>query len=171
VHADAPALDVLSAVLTGGRTSRLYQRLVIRDRIATAIVSFAGPGELYPRLCTFAGVPIAPHTTQEIEAAVYDELDKLLREPPTAAELERVRNQVQAGTIERLQGNFGLAFQLSESEALWYDWRQTFRDDAAVARVSAADVQRVAGAYFAKSNRTVATLVRPATADSTGGKH
>lgn len=171
LHANAPALDVLSAVLTGGRTSRLYQRLVIRDRIATAIVSFTGPGELYPRLFTFAGVPIAPHTTQEVETAVYDELDKLSREPPTAAELERVRNQVQAGTIERLQDNFGLAFQLSESEALWYDWRQTFRDDAAVARVSAADVQRVAGAYFAKSNRTVATLVRPAMADSTGGKH
>jgi predicted Zn-dependent peptidase len=171
VHADAPALDVLSAVLTGGRTSRLYQRLVIRDRIATAIVSFTGPGELYPRLFTFAGVPIAPHTTREIEAAVYDELDKLSRQPPTAAELERVRNQVQAGTIERLQDNFGLAFQLSESEALWYDWRQTFRDDAAVTRVSAADVLRVAKEYFSQSNRTVATLVRPATADSTGGGH
>ena len=169
IHADAPALDVLSAVLTGGRTSRLYQRLVIRDRVATTIFSFQAPGELYPRLFTFLGVPIAPHTTQEIEAAVYDELDKLAHTPPTAAELDRVRNQLQAGAIERLQDNFGLAFQLSQSEALWYDWRQTFRDDAAAERVTAADVQRVARTYFSKSNRTVATLVR-ATADTTGGR-
>lgn len=168
-HADAPALQVLSAVLTSGRTSRLYQRLVIRDRVATSIASGQSPGQLYPRLFTFSGVPIAPHTTQEIETAVYEELGRLEREPPSAAELERVRNQVQAGAIQRLQDNFGLAFQLSQSEALWYDWRQTFRDGAAVARVTAADVQRVARTYFAKSNRTVATLVRPAAADSTGG--
>jgi predicted Zn-dependent peptidase len=76
---------------------------------------------------------------------------------------------VQAGAIQRLQDNFGLAFQLSNSEALWYDWRQTFRVQAALARVTAADVQRVAGLYFAKTNRTVATLVRPASPDSTGG--
>lgn len=168
-HPDAPALAILSAVLTQGRTSRLYQRLVIHDRIATAIVSFQGPGVLYPRLFTFTGVPIAPHTAQEIEAAVYDELDKLAKAPPTPAELERVRNQVEAGSVERLQDNFGLAFQLSRSEALWYDWRQTFRDDAAAERVTAADVQRVAREYFSRNNRTVATLVRPATADTTGG--
>src|SRR3989442_1543118 len=99
-----------------------YQGLVIRDRIGTTIFSFEARGELSPRLFTFSAVPIAPHTTQEIEAAVYDELDRLRREPPSAAELERVRNQVQAGAIERLQDNFGLAFQLSQSEALWYDW-------------------------------------------------
>ena len=59
----------------------------------------------------------------------------------------------------------------SASEALWYDWRETFRDDARVARVTAADVQRVARTYFTKNNRTVATLVRPAEADSSLGAH
>lgn len=168
-HPDAAALSVLSAILTGGRTSRLYQRLVIRDRVAASIGSGMAPGQLYPRLLQFTGVPIAPHTTQEIEAAVYEELERLQREPPTDYELQRVRNQVQASAIQRLQDNFGLAFQLSSSEALWYDWRQTFRFQAALARVNAGDVQRVARIYFTKSNRTVATLVRPARPDSTGG--
>jgi len=117
---------------------------------------------------TFQGVPIAPHRTQEIEAAVYEELDRLQREPPTEQELQRIRNQADAGAIQRLQSNFGLAFQLSNSEALWYDWRRTFRDQAALARVTAADVQRVAKTYFNPSNRTVATLVRPAKT-ATGG--
>ena len=161
-HADAAALSVLSSILTGGRTSRLYQRLVIRDRLAAQIVSGMGPGSLYPRLFQFVGVPIAPHSTFDIEAAVYDELARIQREPPTDEELQRVRNQAEDGAIERLEGSFGLAFQLSNSEALWYDWRQTFRDQAALSRVSAADVQRVAATYFTKTNRTVATLVRPA---------
>ncbi|MBI1967951.1 MAG: insulinase family protein [Gemmatimonadetes bacterium] len=160
-HPDAPALAVLAQVLTGGRTSRLFQRLVIRDRVATSIGSFQAPGSLYPRLFTFQGVPIAPHATQEIETAVYEELDRIQREPPTDEELQRVRNQVEAAGIQRLQSNFGLAFQLSNSEALWHDWRETFRDQAALTRVTAADVQRVAKTYFNPSNRTVATLVRP----------
>lgn len=169
-HPDAPALQVLSQILTGGRTSRLYQRLVIRERKATTIASFQFPGALYPRLFTFQAVPIAPHTTEELEQAIYEELARFQREPPTAAELQRVRNQADASSIQRLQSNLGLAFQLSSSEALWYDWRQTFRDQAALARVTAADVQRVAGTYFTATNRTVATLVRPdTTTAATGG--
>lgn len=168
-HPDAAALSVLSALLTGGRTSRLYQRLVIQDRVATSIGSGMAPGQLYPRLLQFTGVPIAPHSTQEIEAAVYEEIARLDREPPTEYEMQRVRNQAQAGAIQRLQDNFGLAFQLSSSEALWYDWRQTFRFQSAIARVTAADVQRVARTYLTKNNRTVATLVRPAAPASTGG--
>ncbi|PYP72578.1 MAG: insulinase family protein [Gemmatimonadetes bacterium] len=160
-HPDAQALAVLSQILTGGRTSRLFQRLVIRDRVATTIASFQFPGSLYPRLFTFQGVPIAPHTTQEIETAVYEELARLTREPPTDEELQRVRNQIEASAVQRLASSFGVAFQLSNSEALWYDWTQTFRDQAAQSRVTAADVQRVARAYFDRGNRTVATLVRP----------
>jgi predicted Zn-dependent peptidase len=162
LHSDSPALIVLSQILTGGRTSRLYQRLVIRDRIATTIASFTVPGNLYPRLFTFSGVPIAPHTTQEIESAVYEELERIQREPPSDAELQRVRNQIEASAVERLQDNFGLAFQLSNSEALYYDWRTTFHLQAAQTQVTAADVQRVARKYFDRTNRTVATLVRPA---------
>jgi predicted Zn-dependent peptidase len=167
-HPDALALQVLGQVLTGGRTSRLFQRLVIRDRVATNIGAFQFPGGLYPRLFTFQGVPIAPHTTEEIEKAVYEEIDRIQRDPPTDVELQRVRNQVESGSIQRLQSNFGLAFQLSNSEALWYDWRRTFRDQAALSRVTAADVQRVARTYFTPTNRTVATLVRPAK-PATGG--
>jgi predicted Zn-dependent peptidase len=167
-HPDAPALAVLSQILTGGRTSRLYQRLVIRDRVAAQVSSSQQPGQLYPRLFMFNGVPIAPHTTEEVEKAVYEELERIQREPPTEAELQKVRNQIEANSIQRLSSNFGLAFQLSNSEALWYDWSQTFRDQAAQARVTAADVQRVAKQYFSPTNRTVGTLVRPPKPATTG---
>ena len=92
---------------------------------------------------------------------MYEELARLTREPPTDEELQRVRNQIEASAVQRLASSFGVAFQLSNSEALWYDWTQTFRDQAAQSRVTAADVQRAARAYFDRGNRTVATLVRP----------
>jgi len=160
-HPDTPALEVLSSILTGGRTSRLVQRLVVRDQVATSISSEMTPGDRYPRLFAFTGVPIAPHTTAEIETAVYDELDSLRRAPPTAVEMQRVRNQAEAGEYGRLDNAFFIAYQLAASEALWHDWTQTFKDDDAVLRVTPQDVQRVVAEYFAKSNRTVATLVRP----------
>jgi predicted Zn-dependent peptidase len=160
-HPDAPALAVLSSILTGGRTSRLVQRLVVRDQVAASISSGMMPGSRYPRLFAFSGMPIAPHTTQEIEKAVYEELDSVRSAPPSDYEMQRVRNQAEVGSYARLDNPFFLAYQLAASEALWHNWARTFRDDAAIRRVTAQDVQRVARKYFPKSNRTVATLVRP----------
>lgn len=169
VHPDAPALRALASVLTGGRTSRLLQRLVVRDRWAAQVSAGQQPGSRYPRLFTFIAVPIAPHTTQEIETAIYEELDRIQREPPSDFEMQRIRNSAEYGSVSRLDNSFFLALQLASSEALWNDWTQTFRDDAAVQRVTAAEVQRVARTYFSKTNRTVATLVRPPRPAPVGG--
>jgi predicted Zn-dependent peptidase len=168
-HPDAPALAVLSSILTGGRTSRLVQRLVVRDQVAASVNSGMMPGSRYPRLFSFAGMPIAPHPTQEIESAVYDELDSLRKAPPSDYEMQRVRNQAEAQSYGRLDNAFFLAYQLASSEALWRDWARTFRDDAAIRRVTAQDVQRVARKYFSRSNRTVATLVRAPQPQPSGG--
>ena len=169
LHPDAPALRALASILTGGRTSRLTQRLVVRDRWAAQVFAGQQPGSRYPRLFTFTAVPIAPHTTQEIETAIYEELDRIQREPPSDFEMQRIRNSAEYGSVSRLDNSFFLALQLASSEALWNDWTRTFRDDAAVQRVTADDVQRVARTYFSRTNRTVATLVRPPRPAPLGG--
>jgi predicted Zn-dependent peptidase len=157
--ADDAALDMLTSLLSGGRTSRLYKRLVEGDRLATSVTSSMGPGDRYPRLFQVAAVPRAPHGPAEVEAAVYDEIDRLATEGPTSAELQRVRNQVEAGGLLRLQSNLGLAFQLVESESLYGDWRETFRYSRRLDAVTPADVRRVVARYFTQDNRTVATLL------------
>lgn len=159
LHPDAPALSVLATLLTGGRTSRLHRRLVLDERLATGVFSGRGPGDRFPTLFTVSAVPRAPHTPAEVEKAVYDELRRLAEEGPTEAELERVRNRIEAGAVRRLTSNLGLAFQLSSSAALFGDWQETFRFSARVAEVTPGDVRRVAGEYFRPENRTVATLV------------
>ena len=158
-HEDAPALVMLSALLSGGRTARLYRALVVEKRLATFVGATLGPGERYPRLFTIQAYPRSPHTTAEVEEAVYAEIARLIEEGPDAAELERVRNQLEAGAVRRLETNFGLALQLAGSASLFGDWRTTFLLEERMAAVTAADIQRVARVYLTSENRTVATLV------------
>ena len=168
LHEDMPALTMLTAVLTGGRTSRLYRRLVLEDRIATQITSSLGPGSRYPQLFQIHGVPRAPHTTEELELVIYQELERLARTAPSQVELERVRARVRAGEVRSLQSNLGLAFQLAESEALRGEWRDAFRMSARLSAVTPEEVRSVVVRYLEASNRTVATLERPAPGPSPG---
>ena len=160
LHPDDPALAVLGAVLTGGRTTRLQRRLVMEERIATGASAFTGPGNRDPRLFLIDALPRAPHTTEEVEAAIYEEIERLAAEGPTADELTRVHNQIAAGNVRRIEANLGLAFQLADSESLTGDWRWTFREAERLRAVTAEDVRRVAAQYLTDDNRTVATLVR-----------
>lgn len=160
-HPDAPALTMLQSVLTGGRSSRLYRRLVTEDRLVSSITSSMGPGHLHPGLFTVEAYPIAPHTTEEVEAAVYEELEALGKTPPGNDELQRVRNQLEASRIRRLRSNFGLALQIASSESLYGDWTRTFTYSRSMEAVTPEDVQRVVSRYFVRTGRTVATLTKP----------
>lgn len=166
-HPDAPALTVLSWLLTGGRTSRLYRRLVIQDQVATWISSSQGPGIRFPAIFTIDATPRFPNGTDDVEAAVYAELDSLRRNPPSERELQRIRNQLEAGEIRRLASSLGLALQLAQSASIFDDWRTTFGFTDRLATVEPEDVRRVAQRFFRRENRTVATLVRP---DSVAGR-
>ena len=160
-HPDTPALSVLSWLLTGGRTSRLHRRLVIQDRVATAINSSMGPGIRFPAIFAIDATPRSPNSTGDIEAAVYAELDSLRRTPPSEREMQRIRNQLEAGEFRRLTSNLGLALQLSGSASAFGDWRTTFGFADRLAAVEPEDVRRVARRFFTRETRTVATLVRP----------
>ena len=166
-HPDAAALSVLSSLLTAGRTSRLYQRVVVRDRLATLITSVRGPGARYPGLFTIDATTRFPSTTSEIEEAVYAELDSLRRTPPSQMELQRIRNQLDAGRVRGLTSRLGLAFQLAGSASIYGDWRARFRFGDRLRDVRPEDVSRVVGTYFVPENRTVASLAR---SDSVSGR-
>ena len=166
---DAPALAVLSRVLGGGRTGRLYRRLVADEGLATSVSVFTGPGYVGPRMFNIGVQPVAGASIAELEAAIYDEVADLQRHPPTPLEMQRVRNQLEAEAIHRLRSNLGLALQLAESAEVHGGWGETFRRAQQLADVTAADVRRVAEQYLVPSNRTVAVLrpVRAVEEDST----
>ena len=160
-HPDTPALSILSWLLTGGQTSRLHRRLVIVDRVATGVYSSMGPGIQFPAIFAIDATPRFPNSTEDVEAAVYAELDSLRRMPPSEREMQRIRNQLEAGEFRRLTSNLGLALQLAGSASAFGDWRTTFLLADRLAVVEPEDVSRVARRFFYRENRTVATVVRP----------
>ncbi len=160
-HPDDFVFDVIESVLSEGVTSRLYHRIVREKRLATAIGADAGfPGAIAPNLFVISAAPLAPHTTAEVEAAVYEELERLKTEPVSASELEKVLNNLDAGLVRALRSNSGLAGQLAYFQTVARDWRYALKAREKIAAVTPQDIQRVARAYFTRTNRTVATLVR-----------
>jgi predicted Zn-dependent peptidase len=156
---DADVLDLLSGILTEGRTARLYRRLVRDDRIASNVYSFEAPGSRYDNVLVFGAVPIQPHTPAEIESAIYAEFDRLASEGPTEREMEKMRNQRRMEFLEALESNMGLANQLSWFECVTGDWRFVLEYLERIEAINPEDVRNAAKKYLTPSNRTVATLV------------
>lgn len=162
-HPDDFVFDVLDSVLSEGVTSRLYRRVVREKRLAASIGTDSGyPGVRDPALFVVSATPLAPHTTADVEAAIYDEIERLKTEPVTPKELEKVLNTLDASLVRSLRSNSGLAGQLAYFQTVAREWRYLLRARDRIAAVTPADLQRVAARYLVKSNRTVATLVKPA---------
>jgi len=99
-------MDVLSLVLADGKNSRLYKRLVFEDRIAKDVAAFQASAMLGSRYILYATV--APgHTVEEVQAALQEEIDRLKKDGPTAAEIERATNAWQKSFYQRLESVAG----------------------------------------------------------------
>ncbi len=159
-HPDDAVYGAIADVLSSGRTSRLYRRLVRDEKIAAQASAFTGfPGTKYPHMTIFFAVPTPGHTNEEVQRAIREEIERLKREPITEAELRMVKTQTKANLIRGLQSNGGIAGQLASYQALYGDWRELLRDVERIEKVTQEDVMRVARVTFVPSNRTVAMIV------------
>ena len=159
------AASVLAYVLTSGRTSRLNKDLVQDKQIAVSISAGSGPGQRYPNLMTFSGVPRFPHTVEELEAAVLEHIEKVKSEPISDRELQKVKNIIGASYIRSMSSNMGLAMTLMRYQLLFGDWKLYLKYKDIVDSVTAGDVMDFARTYLTPENRTVAVLVKKAKAD------
>jgi len=160
-HPDDEVFDVIDEILTDGLTSRLQTILVREKRLAGSVGSDANyPGVRAPNLFILTATPLAPHSTAEVEAAIYAELERLKTEPVPAKELQKIVNNIDADLVRALRSNSGLASQLTLYQTVAGDWRYILKSRDRIAEVTPADIQRVAKQYFTKSNRTVGTLVK-----------
>lgn len=158
-HPDSYPLEVASKVLSDGQSSRIYRALVYEKMLALA--AFGG-GNLVEAPNLFYAVAIVQpgHTPEEVERALTSELDRLRDEPVTDHELTRVKNQLARDYIIGRESDRQKATQLAHAITI-------HKGDAASAdaefdilmKTTAADVQRVAQAYFTRQNRTVITIM------------
>lgn len=160
-HPDDDVFDVIDAILTDGLTSRLHTKLVREKRLAGSVSSDANyPGVRAPNLFIVTATPLAPHTSAEVEAAIYEELERLKTEPVSSKELEKVINNLDADLVRALRSNSGLASQLALYQTVAGDWRYVLKSRDKIAAVTPEDIRRVATRYFTKTNRTVGMLVK-----------
>lgn len=116
----ADNLDLASSILSDGKTSRLYKRLVYDDQIATSVAAYINTREIGGQFAIQAdaksGVELAV-----IEKAISEEMAKFMAEGPTAAELERVKIQSRARFIQGIEriGGFGGKSDLLASSMIY----------------------------------------------------
>ena len=156
------ALDAVSAVLAGGKNSRLFKRLVYDMQIAQDVSAFQGSQSLSSSFQIIA-TPQPGHTVAELQKVIDEELQRLQREPPTARELERSVNQVEASFYDRMErvGGFGgkadqlNAYYTSTGDPDWFN-----EDLARYRALSVGDVS-AAAAQFLPLDKRVELIVEP----------
>src|SRR5579863_1978235 len=159
---DDPVFDVLSSLLSGGRTSIMYRDMVRDKKLALeAGAESEFPGGKYPSLFFFYLIPGLGHTANENEKELDVLLDNLKKEKVDEAALARVKTRTRATLIRQLDNNEGLAQLLASYYGNYGDWKKLFTDLDEIDKVTADDVQRVVRQYFTNDNRTVAVTFQP----------
>jgi predicted Zn-dependent peptidase len=152
--------QMISSLLTGGRTARLYRTLVEQQQAALSVsVTPTFPGDRYSNLVLLYAQTAPGHTIEEVASAMDAELSRLKTEPIPFEELDRVKTQARAGLLQALASNQGMASLLPEYEAKTGSWRNLFEELKAIEAVTAEDVQRVANELFQPQNQTIGKLM------------
>ena len=159
-HPDNYPVQALMAMLGQGRTSRLYRIYEELQLTSSAPEVSNGPGDKLDNLLMIEATPRHPHTAEEVEKAIYDEIEAVKNQPPSDYEMQRIRNKIDANMVRTLGTNVGLAFNLGFSAVIRGDWRTYLTDQEKLKQVPAEDVSYVAKKYLVPENRTVATLVQ-----------
>jgi len=157
---DNATFTVITTLLGEGRTSRMYERLVKKDKLALAAFCESA-GEKYPGLFLLGAFPNQGKTTAENETAIFEELERLRTEPVPAEELAAVKVREKAKLINSLDSNEGMSIGLADAEHMTGSWRNMFTKIDLIDKVTAEDVQRVAKQYLTKTNCTIGEIVKP----------
>jgi zinc protease len=158
---DAMALTVLAAVLDGYSGARLDRALTQGpDRLADSAGAGNGLMGRGPQLFTLDGVPAPGKTTEQVEAALREQVARIARDGVSEAELNRVKTQWVASEVYKLDSVMNQARELGSNWALGLPLDAGEQLIARLRKVTAAQVQAVAAKYFGDDQLTVA-LLRP----------
>ena len=170
--ADFYALQVLAAALQGGQSSRLYQKLVKEKEMVTGVGGFMdekrGVGGFYTNATLRPGVK-----TEDVEALIYAEMDRLKKEPIADWELQKAKNTTRRNIINSLSSTLSRAVTIGQYTVYYNDPSLINSRLTKVAAVTKEDVQRVANKYLVDTNRTIVITMPKAkakTASSASGQ-
>ena len=169
-------LDLLSSILTGGKNSRLYKKLVYELQIAQDVSAFQS-SKLLSSDFTIVATARSGHSLSELEQVIWDEVTRIKTEMPTLRELQRAVNQYEAVFLSRLErvGGFGGKADLLNSYFVRTGNPDFFNEDISRYRaLDVGDISAVAQTYLRENARVVLSVVpegkRELAAERTGGK-
>jgi len=155
---DAPALEVLSTILAGGRASRLYRDLVYQRQLALEAGGDYSYFSIDPNLFWFWATPMPGQTPETLEAELSKHMERLKAEPVTEEELGRAKNQIESAFVFEEDSVHRRAALLARFELIGgYALKDSFITK--IRAVTVADLTRVAGAWFAPERKSVGVLL------------
>lgn len=154
---DYYSLSILNAVLTSGNSSRLYSELVDKKQLANMVGSDFSES-FDPNLFNIYAIAAKGVKEQDLESAIYSEIDKIKKEGITENELQKIKNQKLIEFYAQIETINGKSNNIGTYELFFGDYRKMFDAPAEYSKVTTEDVKRVASQYFNKSNRTVGIL-------------
>jgi len=154
---DSYALQLLGIILTEGKSSRLYQRLVERDQTVTFVSADYGESR-DPTLFHIRAEGRGQHTAEEIEASIYGELRRIISDGVSEAELERAKHQIQAHFVLSRERTADQAMLFGQIESLCgLSYIETYI--RRITAITPAEVSAVCATVLDDDNRTVGYLV------------
>lgn len=165
-HPDVPAIDLMDMILTGGRSSRLYQSLV-ESGLTSSVGAY--PAEmLEPGWYNISATAAPGQELAKIQQVLQQSLAEIQEKPVSAEELQRAKTQLQAAFVLNNQDISSQASQLAYSQTIAGDYQYSDRYLQAIEQVTLADIQRVAKTYLDPAKQTVG-LFEPTVIDGNSG--
>ncbi|MGR3293019.1 MAG: M16 family metallopeptidase [Candidatus Scalindua sp.] len=164
-HDDIPALELIGNILTSGRSSRLYRKVIYEDQSALSVFTSVDNNK-DPGLFVITVNSIKQgHTPEEVASVANESLELLKTEMVTERELEKAINQMETNLIFGLQTNFVRGMRIGFSLARTGDSLGFIKKLESYRRVTAEDIQKVAMKYFTPENRTIIRLLPKGSSD------
>jgi len=151
---DAAALELADEILSGGDSSRLYQALVYEQQIAQA-VSFNADLREDPGLLTTRVILASGKKPADAEKALQDQLDKILNDGVTEAELDKAKTRFLTGKLLERETNNGKASALGEAAVIYQNPEHVNTDLAEFQAVTTEQIKEVMNRYLTGKKKAV----------------
>jgi zinc protease len=157
------ALSVVAQILAGGKSSRLYRRLVFDDRLASEVDAGWNPHVLGGRF-TVEAIAQAGVSAEAVEQALDEELARMRANPPTAGEVLRARRVLEAELLRGMENLVWRAERLAEYDAYLGTPDHLEAELAALAAITPEAIQQAVVTWLGVDARVIATVVPQAAA-------
>ena len=149
---DAYVLNYISRILSGGKSSRLYKKMVDEDKIALQVFAFGRYDQEYGTFSILA-LPMGETSLETLSAELDAQIKKLQTELISEREFEKINNQVETAFVQKNTGILGITSSLAEYYLL-YDDTSLINDEIEIYRsITREDIMRVANEYLKPNQR------------------